>query len=71
MNDRLKTIVDLEKSQSSAAFLTSSALSLLAFSDGAISLARVVLPDPGRPMINIIFTVILSFCTHELVNKFN
>ena len=44
-----------EKSQSLASFLTSSALSLLAFSDGASSFANVVLPDPGRPIINIIF----------------
>ena len=44
-----------EKSQSFAAFLTSSAFSLFAFKSGDISFARVVLPAPGKPITKIIF----------------
>ena len=44
-----------EKSQSFASFLTSSAFNLFALSNGANSSANVVLPEPGRPIIKIIF----------------
>ena len=49
------TLPSSEKSQSFAAFLTSSAFNLLAFNRGAISSAKVVLPAPGNPITKIIF----------------
>ena len=44
-----------EKSQSLAFFLSSSAFNLFAFNIGANSFAKVVFPDPGNPIIKIIF----------------
>ena len=45
----------LEKSQSFASFLTSSAFNLFALSIGPNSFAKVVFPEPGNPIIKIIF----------------
>ena len=58
-----------EKSQSLAAFLTSSALTLFAFIKGANSDAKVVLPEPGKPIIKIIF--INSYIVASLAKGFS
>ena len=49
------TLPSSEKSQSLAAFLTLSLLSHFAFNSGTNSYAKVVLPEPGKPIISIFF----------------